>query len=234
MMTRAEEEAHIDFVDDQPGDGPDAYWCLYGFDEPAWVQALAAVGCPPRVVLTVESEDDSEEAEEDRGRLEIAEEGKEALSGTATGEPPLKAPTQVRGVARGPLPPSPWHRTRCSPRFRFVISQFFEKARLLCAQAPAFSPLKEIAWLVGDCGFAFSTFMPHLAFAVPVLLSSAWALIFFAPCCRHARPLTFSPSIPSQLCFFFSSPALVLAFSPFISCKHWQGASNHLQGTIKH
>lgn len=95
MMTRAEEEAHIDFVDDQPGDGPDAYWCLYGFDEPAWIQALAAVGCPPRVVLTVESEDDTETAQEATTPVEGAEGNNGAPGDVAAGEPPAKEPTLV-------------------------------------------------------------------------------------------------------------------------------------------
>jgi hypothetical protein len=95
MMTRAEEEAHIDFVDDQPGDGPDAYWCLYGFDEPEWIQALAAVGCPPRVVLTVESEDDAETVQEASTPVEGAEGNKGAPGDVAAGEPPVKEPTLV-------------------------------------------------------------------------------------------------------------------------------------------
>lgn len=99
MMTRAEEEAHIDFVEDQPGDGPDAYWCLYGFDEPAWVEALAAAGSAPRVVLTVVSEDDEdgEEVEAEQGADgSLAVPDDDAAARPASGEPPDKAVTQVR------------------------------------------------------------------------------------------------------------------------------------------
>eukprot|EP00056_Hartaetosiga_gracilis_P013095 m.213881 g.213881 ORF g.213881 m.213881 type:complete len:2015 (-) comp13794_c0_seq1:60-6104(-) len=133
MKTRAQEAAHIDYIDDEPLTGADQYWLLQGFStDPNFISTLQTAGVCLSVVLNVITDDDEDDEEsEDNNHTEANEleekEGEENIANESTQEE-LEA-QQLR-------------------------TNFVAHAQTLVQKAGRLDPLKDIAWLTLDIGRA--------------------------------------------------------------------------------